>query len=221
MPPGSVKIISFDLDGTLVYRDHVDYFWLELIPLLYAQRHGVDLDHARAIVLSEYDRIGEDDIRWYLPEYWLRRFDLKVSVKDALRSVRPLIRFKPGVFEVLPEVSKDYKLIIVSNASIEFIQLVLENMGELRHIFSRVYSCVSNFCIPRKNEIFFKLICQNMGIAPPEVLHLGDNPLYDLEIPRKVGIRAYLLSEGKQTQGEFVLCNLHELPDILSRLSST
>ncbi|RLE88321.1 MAG: HAD family hydrolase [Thermoprotei archaeon] len=215
MSQREVKVVSFDVDGTLVHRDYVDYFWLELVPLLYAQRHGVNFNNAKATVLSEYEKIGEDDIRWYLPSYWLRRFDLRVDIGDVLESIKPLIRFKPGALEILPRIAEEYELIIVSNASTEFIQLVLDSMGKCRHVFSRVYSCVSNFCIPRKSDIFFKLVCQNMGVLPSEVLHVGDDPFYDLKIPRKIGIKAYLLGDNPQVLKKFRIHDFYELSKIL------
>ncbi|MCC6005576.1 MAG: hypothetical protein LM590_14660 [Thermofilum sp.] len=47
-----VRYISLDMDGTIVSRKYVDYFWLELVPGLYAERHGV----ARA---SSVDKRGK------------------------------------------------------------------------------------------------------------------------------------------------------------------
>ncbi|MEM1547102.1 MAG: HAD family hydrolase, partial [Candidatus Methanomethylicia archaeon] len=89
----NIKIISFDLDGTLVKKDFVDYFWLELIPELYSIKNGIELKKAKEYVFNEYDKIGKEDIRWYLPNYWLNYFNLEVDSRRLLRKISNRIEY--------------------------------------------------------------------------------------------------------------------------------
>ena len=42
-----IRIISLDMDGTLVNSRFVDKVWMEGMPRLYAERTGLDLPAAR------------------------------------------------------------------------------------------------------------------------------------------------------------------------------
>ena len=60
-----MKVVSFDVVGTLVDSYYEDYVWKEAVPRLYSRKRGVGLEEAKDYVLREYDRIGKNDIRWY------------------------------------------------------------------------------------------------------------------------------------------------------------
>jgi FMN phosphatase YigB (HAD superfamily) len=53
------RLISFDLDGTLVDLAFTDLVWHQGIPELYAQKAGIDLAQAREQVLLEYRKVGD------------------------------------------------------------------------------------------------------------------------------------------------------------------
>ena len=54
-----IKVVSFDLEGTLVTPDFSLAVWYGGIPSLYAARHGVSLEHAEAEVRREYEKVSE------------------------------------------------------------------------------------------------------------------------------------------------------------------
>ena len=59
-----MKVVSFDVVGTLVDSYYEDYVWKEAVPRLYSRKRGVGIEEAKDCVLREYDRIGKNDIRW-------------------------------------------------------------------------------------------------------------------------------------------------------------
>ena len=128
-----LKVISFDVTGTLVSERFVDYFWLELIPRLFAERHAVSLEEAKRIVFSKYDEIGKNDIRWYIPGYWFELFDLKVSLREALEEIRREVEVYDDAKEALERLSAKYDLVISSNLSREFIDVALSALGSVSY----------------------------------------------------------------------------------------
>ena len=53
------KIISFDMDGTLIDSEFTDWVWSHGIPTLYAAKTGLSFDEAKAFVEGEYRKVGE------------------------------------------------------------------------------------------------------------------------------------------------------------------
>ncbi|MCS7140328.1 MAG: HAD family hydrolase [Candidatus Nezhaarchaeota archaeon] len=186
-----IEVISFDLTGTLITSEFVDYFWLELVPQLLAKKVEIGIEEAKRIVYSGYHEVGDHDIRWYIPSYWIERFGLGINVVDAIRMARDKLRFYPGVEDVLRSLSMKYRLVISSNLSREFIDVVIEAMNFKG--FERVFSCISDLGIISKTVEFYKFISRKLGVPPERVLHVGDDPEKDYENPIRAGMRAILV----------------------------
>ena len=208
-----VKIVSFDLEGTIVSRRFADAFWLELVPRLYSEAHVVDLDEAKRIVYSRYREVGPDDVRWYMVGYWFERLGIKIRPADALKRLRSHLEYYPDAIEALEALSGHYTLILSSNASREFIEVEL---GELKKYFDAIFSSVSDFNMPRKTAEFYLKVCETLGARPGEVLHVGDNRKYDLEEPRKAGLKAYLIDRNCKDDRPERICSLLSLLKILN-----
>ncbi|MEM3712729.1 MAG: hypothetical protein QXR97_04240, partial [Thermoproteota archaeon] len=71
----NVKVVSLDVTGTLVEGRSVKYFWDVLIPTVYARKHRVPFEKALQYVKRAYTTISPDDVKWYLPEYWIKRLN--------------------------------------------------------------------------------------------------------------------------------------------------
>lgn len=56
------KIISFDVEGTLITRRFSQIIWEEAIPRLYSKKFGIDIDEAKAHIMREYNKVGEERI---------------------------------------------------------------------------------------------------------------------------------------------------------------
>jgi putative hydrolase of the HAD superfamily len=208
-----IKIISFDLDGTLVKKDFVDYFWLELIPELYSIKNKIELKKAKEYIFNEYDKIGKEDIRWYLPNYWLNYFNLNMDSKILLKKISNRIEYYQDALSFLEIASKKYTLIISSNAAKEFIEIELEILN--KKYFKHVFSCVSDFNIPRKNIEFYKLICKRLNIKPFEMIHIGDDEEVDYQIPIQIGINAFYLDRKNEENGKYIIHSLNDLLHLL------
>ena len=206
-----IKLVSFDLDGTITDTCFVDSVWLEGIPRLYASKEDLPLEDAKRLVKREYDKIGRERLEWYDPSYWIERFGLHVSPKELLNSFENRIRAFPEVPEVLEEI-KDTGLrrIIVSNARREFIDLEIDKIN-IAPYFERVFSATSDFGQIKKSVNIFQKVCNICGIMPQEMVHVGDDRLFDFEIPRRLGIKAFYLDRTGQCKQKSALRSLQDL----------
>ena len=214
-----IKIVSFDLDGTITDTSFVDSVWLEGIPSIYASKENLPLDYAKRLVKREYDKIGRERLEWYDLSYWIEKFGLRVSPKELLKSFESKIQIFPEVRGVLKEIRvRGLKQIIVSNARREFVDLEIYKTN-IAHYFERVFSATSDFGQIKKSVDIFQKVCNICHIKPEEMLHVGDDRLFDFEIPKRLGIPAVYLDRTGQCEEKTAIHDLRELNEKLTACS--
>ena len=188
-----IKVVSFDLEGTLVTPDFSLAVWYEGIPSLYATRNGISLDKAKAEVQKEYQKVGDQRLEWYDIKYWVHYFDLD-GYQELLESRRDKVAYYPEAIPVLSSLGKVYSLIVATSTAGEFLPYLL---SEIKGCFIRIFSSVSDYG-QLKTPSFYLKICQEMAILPEEMAHVGDNWQFDFTTPREVGINAFYLNRKGQ-----------------------
>ena len=208
---GKKTLVSFDLDGTLTDISFVDSVWLDAIPREYAAKNGLAFEEARNIVTKEYGEIGRERLEWYDLGYWIQKFKLDICPRDVLISLQHKIRVFPEVPEVLDGLKRaNLRLVIVTNARREFADLELERT-RISPYFDGVFSSTSDFRLIKKTPKLFRKICDLCNVDPEEVVHVGDEELFDYKVPSKIGITAFFLDRTRKHSGTFVIHSLKEL----------
>jgi putative hydrolase of the HAD superfamily len=212
------KIISFDLDGTLVDIEFGNKVWNEGIGGKFAETYGVDRDLGEEWVRNAYAAIGDRNLLWYDIDYWLRRFNLPVSAAELLDTYAASIRLLPHVHDVLDTLAGKYELIIASNAARLFVEKELEQTG-IASYFRRTVSATSDYGIVKKDVAFYQRLCSELGVSPEEMVHVGDHPIFDLEVPLQFGIDAFFVaSQRPEPAGADNGRVLHDLRELIDRL---
>jgi putative hydrolase of the HAD superfamily len=204
------KIISFDMDGTLVDPEFTDWVWLHGIPTLYAEKVRVPFEEAKHFVVEEYLKVGEGAIEWYDIKYWFEFFKLEQNWKVLMERYIDKINIYPDVNHLLGRLRDRFQLVLTSNAGREFIDVEMEATG-LRRYFDRIFSATSDFGEVKKTMGFYKRICQILGARPQEIVHVGDHYEFDYLVPRSLGIHAFYLDRSGKNQGNLILRDLRDL----------
>ena len=207
-----IRIISLDMDGTLMKSRFVDKVWMEGIPVLYAERTGLDFSAAKEHVIGEYARVGSDRMEWYDLLYWIEKFGLKTGKDELLQMYEDEIEAYPEVPEVLELLSDKYDLVVTSNAAREFIDIELEGLTEY---FREIFSATSDFREVKKSPLVYGAICAQMDARPFEVLHIGDHYHYDYESPLQAGLDALFLDRKGERSGPEVVGDLREAVELI------
>ena len=207
-----IRIISLDMDGTLVNSRFVDKVWMEGMPRLYAERTGLDLPAAREYVIGEYMKIGSDHLEWYDLKFWIDKFGLSIGKEELLELYEDEIEVYPEVEEVLELLSENYDLVVTSNAAREFIDIELDG---LQGYFREVFSATSDFREVKKSPLLYGAICAHLDARPFEVLHIGDHYSYDYESALDAGLDALFLDRRGERQGPEVIGDLKEAVELI------
>ncbi len=188
------RVISFDLDGTLVNARYGDMVWNHGIPVEYSKTHNIPFDEARALIRRQYESIGDGDLLWYEIGYWLERFSMSVSPEELLKRYESYIEPAPYAAYVLERLSKDYTLIIASNAARCFVEKELGHTG-FNHYFTYIVSATTDYRLIKKEQAFYRKICEYLSVKPSDVVHVGDHPVFDHDVPLSLGIESYYLTD--------------------------
>jgi FMN phosphatase YigB (HAD superfamily) len=210
MTSEGIKVISFDLDGTLVEPEYSEWVWGVGIPHLFAQKRGISFGEAKEVVEEEYRKVGDGSLEWYDIKYWFNFFQLDGSWGSLLNRYSHKIKTYPEVSQVLREFSSHYMVIMISNAAREFIDIEVE-VAELRGYFSRIFSATSDFGEIKKTTQFYGRICQLLRIKPREMVHVGDHWEFDYVVPKGLGIRAFHVDRSWSRGGNDVIRSLEEV----------
>jgi HAD superfamily hydrolase (TIGR01549 family) len=201
-----VKIISFDVEGTLVTTDFSYAVWFEAIPERYAEKNGINLEQAREAVEEEYSKVGDQRLEWYDIRYWFEKLGLGTPA-PVMQKCQNRVGYYPEVKEVLVSMRDRYKLIAASGSSKDFLRYLLK---DIRPYFSDVYSSITDYQQLKTPE-FYLQICRTLQVEPGQIVHIGDNWQFDFVAPSEIGIRAFHLNRERQLNNKNSLASLREL----------
>jgi len=204
-----IELISFDAEGTVVTPDFSQAIWHEAIPALYAQKKGLDLAQAKKCIYEEYDKIGDQRLEWYDIEYWFRHLGLGSS-GPLIQGCLDKIGYYPEVAEVLSFLASEYKLIVASGTPLELLHCLLQ---DIKPYFVRIFSSISHYR-QLKSPDFYHKICEEMGVTPSQIIHVGDNWQFDFLNARQAGVNAFYLDRSGRDHQES-LSDLTQLKQLL------
>jgi HAD superfamily hydrolase (TIGR01549 family) len=202
--PGDVKVVSFDVEGTLVTPDFSYAVWFEAIPLRYAEKNGITLEQARRAVEEEYRGVGDQRLEWYDVRYWFDKLGLGTPV-PMMQRCENQVRYYPEVKEVLASLNEKYKLVVASGSTRDFLHHLLQ---DIEPYFSEIYSSITDYRQLKTAEFYLKM-CRAMQVEPEQVVHIGDNWQFDFMAPSEIGIQAFYLDRKQQTENS--VANLLQL----------
>ncbi len=209
----AIKVVSFDVEGTLVTTDFSSAIWFEMIPQRYAQRYSLDFEEATRRIRKEYDSVGDQRLEWYDVQYWFTRFDLG-RADIAMEKLQNRVNYYPDTKDVLEKLGERYKLSVASGSPRPFLKHLLHG---IEHKFSSVFSSTSDFK-KVKSADFYREICDRLGVDAGQVVHIGDNMQFDFLEPDSVGIQAFHLDREGKSGNPAALRSLSQLADLLDGL---
>ncbi|WP_337372251.1 rhamnan synthesis F family protein [Megasphaera sp.] len=183
------KIVSFDIFDTLLIRPFSSptdlYAFLEKKYNLHGFKKERILAEKRARKASKFQEITFEEIyNHILPKYQVMK-DIELKWEKKTLQINPHIYC---LYKQAIEMGK--KVIAVSDMYLdtEFLEEVLISKGydKIAGVF------VSSWYRKTKGSgDLYREILKNLNASSRDLIHIGDNEIADVEIPRKMGITAY------------------------------
>lgn len=131
----------------------------------------------------------------------------------------------PGIGEALDELSKRYKLAIVSDAIVTpgtGLRTILENHGLKKYFSAFAYSDEVGHSKPHRS--MFDHVADELGIDVSEIVHIGDRDHNDVKGPHAIGAKAVLFTATRPADADNTtadaICDDHlKLPGIVDELA--
>lgn len=208
-----IDTVLLDMDGTLLDLHFDNYFWLEHLPAVYAQRNGLPLADAHQH-LAGYFKAHEGTLNWYCLDFWSAA--LKLNVGELKREVQHKIKIRPFVEGFLTALrSHNKKLVLITNAHQDVLKLKLE-VTQINQWLDVVLSS-HQFKYPKEHQTFWQRLAQVEPFDPNRTLFIDDT-VRILQAAQDFGIRHLLCihqpdSQQARTVGEFPA--IHHFDEIM------
>lgn len=171
------------MDGTLLDLHFDNYFWREHVPLRYAEKHQISVEHAKDALFPKFKKM-EGTMEWYCVDYWSKTLDLDIALLKA--EVDHLIAIHPFVLEFLDKVRYAGKtLALVTNAHQKSLMLKMERTALHDHLDHVI--CAHEFGMPKENPAFWEKLKTRLPFENASTL-LIDDSLSVLRSARDYGI---------------------------------
>ena len=168
---GSCETLMLDMDGTLLDLAFDNYIWLDLVPDVFAAKHGLSADDARAELFRTY-RSLQGTLDWYCLDHWSERLD--IDVMELHRAERGRIDYLPGAKRFLETVaSRSTRVLLVTNSHTATLDLKAEVTG-LDEFFDGIYSA-HDLGHPKEDQAFWTSLRSAEDFKPETTLFVDDN----------------------------------------------
>ncbi|MFC2031808.1 HAD family hydrolase [Chloroflexota bacterium] len=202
----NIKVVSLDIEGTMITPDFSRAVWYNGVSTLYAKRYRISFEEATATVVKEYEEVGDQRLEWYDIKYWFQCFQFGDYWK-VLEEHKHQVACYPELSEALHSLGKDNTLIAITSSTREFLPYLLTDIED--H-FTRIFSSISDYS-QLKTPSFYLTICQEMGISPHEMAHIGDNWQFDFLMAREAGVKTFHIERRDELKNEESLTSLIEV----------
>lgn len=193
----NIDTVFLDMDGTLLDLNFDNHFWLEFVPIRYAEKNNLTLEQAKQQLVPMFKKM-EGKLEWYCLDYWSKELQLNIA---ALKTeIAGLISVLPHVVEFLEAVHQSSrKIILVTNAHRKSLDLKM-GVTCLQPFFDQIISS-HDYGSPKESQAFWTQLYNQQPFDNQRTL-LVDDSLAVLKSARLFGIKNLISISKPDSLGE-------------------
>lgn len=130
-----IESVFLDMDGTLLDLYFDNHFWLEHMPVKYAEANRISHEQAKEELMARYSA-ARGTLDWYCIDYWSHQ--LKMDIRQLKNNLAHNITIRPKVSGFLETVNASEKrVVLVTNAHPATVEIKMDQTG-IHHHFDRI-----------------------------------------------------------------------------------
>ncbi len=166
-----IETVLLDMDGTILDLHFDNHFWLEHLPLRYAQQQQISIEQAREDLTSHYEKVS-GTIAWYCLDYWAEQTQLPIN--HLKREVQHLIALRDDAHDFLTALrNTGREVILVTNAHPDSLSLKIERTA-LDRYFDKLYS-THEFGATKESQTLWHRLQDKQPFKNNKTLFVDDN----------------------------------------------
>ena len=183
-----IDTVLLDMDGTLLDLHFDNHFWIEYLPMKFAQHNEIDVEQAKEYLFKNFNS-RQGTLNWYCLDFWTN--ELGLNVPQLKQDIQHKIGYRPSVVDFLQALKQANKQrILVTNAHRDSLDLKLENTDLADHL--DIIVSAHDYQEPKENQAFWHKLQQ----AHP----------FDLERTLLIDDSLSVLASAKQYGIQHLLC---------------
>jgi putative hydrolase of the HAD superfamily len=191
-----IDTLLLDMDGTLLDLYFDNHFWLEHVPIRYAEANNLTIEESKQELFSRY-KDNEGTLEWYCIDHWSRELGLDIVLLK--QEVDHLIAVHPHVVEFLDAIrSLGKKTQLVTNAHQKSLALKLDRTQLGGHLDGVVSS--HDIGHPKESQEFWHELEQSHPFRKDRTLFVDDS-IAVLRSAERYGIEWLLMILKPDTKG--------------------
>lgn len=215
---GAMRLVIFDLDGTLV-----DAYPAIISSFNHAMR-ALKLPPQKNLIIRRAVGWGDKNLLEPFVGRRLATRALSIYRKDHKISLKKKTRFLPGAQALIGELKRQgYLLALASNRPTKFSHIILEHL-RIAEYFDYIL-CGDKVVKGKPHPEILRRILKKLSVRPQEAVYVGDMTI-DVVAGKRAGIKTIAVATGSNTRKELsrlkpyrVIPRITQVTNILTQLN--
>jgi putative hydrolase of the HAD superfamily len=216
----NVKVIAFDMDNTLIDRQGAFVRYVRDMIEEDTNKKIDDMSFSHFMehfLILDNNGMGNKEILFnYYIEYFHLNLTWDIIMDRWVDRLAGYMRLMDDTIEVLDELSKKYRLAILTNGDSVSQRGKLNTFPHLD--WFEIVMVAGDYPWAKPDVRLFELLCEKLNVIPSEVVFVGDTIASDIIGANNAGMKTIWIQGDKKLNSDLPDIRLYRLKELLSVL---